>query len=268
MPTDTLFRFLSVTIAPATGYPTISWDLREGWSPVSGSVAVYVEYSTDFTTWTRLNPSTPVTSVEYYQDSNSRVLSMMPAGWYRLILVDGSDTYTSPLLSLQTYFQDADTFRTVRSVVSEEYKRLTKYGAGSPGTLLKRKKWGTVCTECTDEITGTVVKRNCTTCYGTGLVGGYNLYGTCYVDLHPGAPHSRRTAGEKGTEEELMIQARILSFPLLETDDVWVATGTNRRYRITRQIVPVVHVFGMPVILQVVLEELPPGAIEFSIPTA
>lgn len=62
--------------------------------------------------------------------------------------------------------------------------------SGQEYSILKRKEFGTLCTVCYDPTLQRTTKSKCTTCYDTGIVGGY------YTDIHIKGQLSERPVRE------------------------------------------------------------------------
>jgi len=117
----------------------------------------------------------------------------------------------------------------LREMVRKE--ELRQQGTGFCGYLYKRRVWGVRCTQCSDWNTGQTTDSHCTTCYGTGFVGGY-FDPVVYWLTESSPPASRRKVTDQaaGMVNNKVLYARGLNCPWLDTRDVWVDFDSDRRY--------------------------------------
>lgn len=259
----TPFKRITVPVA-YTGYPTVQWSLRDGFNASSDTLLFYVEISEDLDSWLRLNADSPVQNAYTYEDDTARRRRQISLFWYRVVLIDGTDTYTSWAAPLGNGL-NAALYKLARKCASEYYTHLDKSGAGTDGKLIKRKKWGTLCTDCVDPVTEQVMSENCSTCYGTGLEGGYFPAYSLYMEFQPGAVQLEQSTPKEGEIEAVLKKAKCPAFPVLEKEDVWVSSIANNRW-ILDKVAVLAEIGGVPLIYEVQLRLLEPGGIEYSIP--
>lgn len=157
--------------------------------------------------------------------------AVAPHLFYKVILRDADgNEYESHVHQMLSDFNQHD-MAIVRDMLRKETLRNTRY-AGQHGYLLKRRRWGTLCTVCTDWDTGEVKNASCTTCYGTGFVGGY--FRPVHYWVSPSAPGvKRRTEHQpeaQAVTEDRVRAVRGINCPWLDSYDVWVESNTDRRY--------------------------------------
>lgn len=103
------------------------------------------------------------------------------------------------------------------------------------GWLLRRKIYGTRCPICCDETIGTPSSSRCSTCFGTGLVGGYYTPIEMQADWNAGStPRVSNSTKDTEAGPAQVQKSRIHLFPIPEakTKDVWVDRGTRYFYEI------------------------------------
>ena len=185
--------------------------------------------------------------------------------FYRVLLTDGRGTeYVSQTAALQTDWGHYD-WRLVREILRKEQLLMSKRG-GATGWLLKRRIWGDQCTTCLDPNTNTVRDGHCPVCFGTGLVGGYYA-AMPYMTIVDPSQRLKRLTGDQGLTTTVMETVRALAWPSPEQNDIWVNARTNRRSRILEDIANIAVHRGVPLVLNLHLQELPNTDVVYDIPT-
>jgi hypothetical protein len=133
----------------------------------------------------------------------------------------------------------------VSEILRKEYMYMRTY-TGICGCLLKRRHWGTACTECLDFDTGDITSGQCDVCYGTGVVGGYFDPVSYYISESGNAPKRIEQSQAGGTSENAVTVARGIVCPCVDTKDVWVNGQTDERYMVQK--VKTISYRGVPVI--------------------
>jgi hypothetical protein len=185
--------------------------------------------------------------------------------FYRVILTDGRGVqHTSQPVNL---FQDWNHYdwRLMREIVRKELLIQTRK-AGTTGYLLKRRWWGTPCTECVNPNTDAIQDSHCLSCYGTGIVGGYYDPLLFYMTMNP-AQRMKRLTPDQGVIAAVVETGRCLAWPAPEGDDIWVQADPNRRFRINSDIEATARHRGIDLVLNVRLTELALENIVYQIPT-
>lgn len=102
----------------------------------------------------------------------------------------------------------------------------------NPGFLVRRKIYGTKCPVCMDEILATPVSSECSTCYGTGIVGGYFDPFQMRADWVAGnLPRSTNTSKEvQGPQQIQKPNIKIFGYPDAKSEDIWVDFGSRYFY--------------------------------------
>lgn len=185
--------------------------------------------------------------------------------YYKVMLQTADGTYESHPVRADGGLAKRD-WLIAKEVVRKEHLSNVK-GLGTKGYLLKRRGWGERCRECTDFSTGSVKNRNCYTCYGTGIIGGYyppivswarfNTYSR-QIALEPGAGHV----------DNKHMQARFVAYPYLTPMDVWVNADNDERF-ILGDVGPITvsaSIRSKPLIQTIAMGLVPAGDILYAIP--
>lgn len=103
-----------------------------------------------------------------------------------------------------------------------------KHLDGQELLLLKRRHYGWRCTDCFDPLTKTIVRSNCTTCYGTSWQGGYYAPYTLWGKVFRQPPRTIRT--NTGKETAAGGGLIIMGFPRITEGDLLVDPFNNERW--------------------------------------
>ena len=148
-----------------------------------------------------------------------------------------------------------------RKILREEYVLLKKL-AGIEFYLLKRRHFGTRCTNCYDPLTKEVTLSNCPICYGTSWVGGY----------HNAIPLLGRRAAsqvaanmtQQTKSETNFTRIQLLDFPRVDEEDILVEKYSDQRYLVKSRYFTSLKT--IPVHQTVAVSELERQAVEYSVP--
>lgn len=191
-------------------------------------------------------------------DPVRHLYAVAPHLFYQVELTDADgNVYDSAVHQMISDFSAHDLL-IVRETIRKENLRNMKY-AGQHGYLMKRRRWGTLCTSCTDWDTEEVKNAKCPICYGTGFVGGY--FEPVHYWIAPSETgKQRRTttqADGQGVVEDRVRQGRGVNCPWLDTEDLWIESNSDRRYII--QTVKEVTYRGSPIIFDPIELRLAPA---------
>lgn len=185
--------------------------------------------------------------------------------YYRVKLVDGNGVeYLSQVQVCQAYWQRYD-WSLAKEIIRKE-TMLQKKKTGVHGWLLKRRYFGDRCPVCTDPATGQVMTSNCTTCYGTGVTGGYYPGFEYWVTMNA-TQRMRKLTVEQGVVAATIESVRALAYPVVMANDVWVHGHTNTRYFVGADIKAIARHRGIDLIVDLVLTEVPSDHIIYQFPT-
>ncbi len=178
---------------------------------------------------------------------------------YRVTLTTAKDIYVSQAVSVFGELAERDWILS-REVIRKEQLR-HKYVSVS-GYLLKPYRFGRPCRRCRDELTGEVLDSNCPICNGTSFEVGYHppLAMQCW-DLSTQTIAEHQDDRMKGTtREQAEVTARVIGFPTINRNDIWVNGSSDERWLIhTIQIAAAMR--GVPLVYNIQM-----GLIPFSSP--
>lgn len=219
--------------------------------------------STDNNSFT--NIGLPVTNGFYATDDEKRVFAQTQDFYYRIKLVTPVDVYYSEIVSAFKNLNFRD-WRLAREVTRKEKLRHNQY-TSLRGFLLKRKRYESRCTACTDALTEEVTDSSCQVCKGTGLVGGYFAAVPAYLELPPNVQREEMdNAQAVGIKKDVVFQnCRMLGDPIPDSYDVFVDSGSDRRF-IIHEIQSVAMFRGYPVSFTVGARQANFSDVVYSIP--
>jgi len=254
-----------VTESPTDRSKLIQWKLDPSF-PELTSYSFYIETAraTD-PSWTRLNPSAPIVDMCWYSDPTVYRYNYRHDLYYRVVLDDGGTEYISEASNVRGTLDKTER-RMVRAALVNEYERFTKWHVGTIGWLLKKRIYGTACTVCADfDLPNDGGLASCSTCYGTGIVGGYYQGYPYYVDFTKLDVHDKDIVIPFGTEDNPELLGRCIAYPILSSQDLWVEKDTNKRY-VIRQIQTLARIRDTVISYTAVFKELPGTRVEYDVP--
>lgn len=192
----------------------------------------------------------PVQNTFFAEDDEKRVFAQTQDFYYRVKLVTPLRTYYSEIVSAFKNLNFRD-YRLSREVLRKEKLRHSKY-TSLKGYLLKRKRYGERCTNCTDQLTEEVTDSNCQVCKGTGLIYGYFAPVASYLELTPHASREEMdNAQAVGIKKDVIFQnCRMLGDPVPDSYDIFVDSGSDRRF-IIHEITSSAEIRGYPIVANV-----------------
>ena len=147
------------------------------------------------------------------------------------------------------------------------YRRLLLERSFMPrpkGILLRRKTSGQICTSCADKFGKQPLQSDCTTCYGTGIVGGYWKANTDNLGLLS-EDVSAAAITQMGHIDPARRKAIIVGLPQPTPGDIWIDSQTGRRYRV-RTVAVTSAIFDWPIVVQAELGLLAPKDVIYQFP--
>lgn len=244
------FKRLKISVG-LDGTKLVGWEMERGFRP-SDPVDFYVDRSRTGGPFAEIGG--PVTDACLFADPARFSFGTEKDTWYRVrYMKDGEWVYSIPTQAVNGQWTRQD-WLAAKEVVRREYAR-TKSG-GSRGLLLKRKLWGTVCTECADWSTSEPSNGLCHTCLGTGLVGGFYPPVPLLVDMQANYQVGRRMT-DNGLFSAADKVARFAAYPFVSTGDVWAMKDTDDRYVVNEEVAVLCEMKSVPVIFQAKLKLLP-----------
>ena len=211
--------------------------------------------------WTAVGD--PVEDAFYAIDPDQRLYGQTPWTHYRIELTTSEHVYYSrpePALGLLT----RGDWLKWKSLVRQWDFQFKHGPGGQEGLLLKRKLYGERCS-CLDPRTLDVTKPQHTECFGTGFVAGYFDPEPCVFAELGLRLTQEKLDGQRGTTNDLVVQAKMLAFPQLMDKDVWIDKDTDIRYFISG-IQNLAEVRGVPVAVGANLKPAPLSHVIYQFP--
>jgi len=221
----------------------IQWLLRNPPEATGYTVNVYRAESSEGP-WTLLT-QTALNDAYYYVDDQQSAphdgtepsqFSLRRIQYYRVTVesaegdVAAADTPSMPPL-------DRRREGIWRKLVRDAHLMLKK-GIGTEVAVLKKRTWGEPCTNCQTAMQRTA-RSHCSTCYGTGFVGGY--WNPVYTWANRGTSPVEVQITQEGKTEIHQIQGILGFVPWVEVDDILCFIRDNKRYRIDRVMTTEIH---------------------------
>lgn len=165
-----------------------------------------------------------------YVDYTANLLDLHKVYYYRVRAVEFQgatpvQTFTS---EVSTWHGDLDL---VGVYVVDEQVFLERYVAGVPVMVFKKRRDGANCSECWDNVLKRVTKSNCTTCYGTGRIGGFYPPMEAWMLVDPDPTVAQ--VADWGKAQPSQIDVQFSNYPLLVDDDVIVEMKSDKRWKVT-----------------------------------
>jgi hypothetical protein len=253
---DTPFERLFVRYS-ATGGTRVEWYLHRLFTdPLPHTFQLQGAYGAVATAaWEDIG--LPADNTFYLVDDEQRNYGKTHDWHLRVKLTTAKKTYYSKAASAQENLNFRD-WRLSTEMVRKERFRLTEL-VGVDGYLLKRKRYGTKCTRCTDRLTDEVTDSDCPTCNGTGVLEGYYAaVPNFFVEIPQRASQEQMDGVQMvGTTNPLIYQGcRVLGEPLLDSYDVFVDKTSDTRY-VVRAVQEAAVWRGYPIATTVTLHQLP-----------
>jgi len=128
---------------------------------------------------------------------------------------------------------------------------------GRESLVYRKRTTGQACPNCWDPVEERVKRRDCSICYGTGVIGGFYPPLRVLIQYHP----SRRANMVEGSIREIIyVDASMGHFPVVSPRDVIYEIGTGNWY-LVNQVSPREHLRTI-IMQQLVLRVLDPQSKE------
>jgi hypothetical protein len=174
---------------------------------------------------------------------------------YRVKLTTSVGVYVSQAANCYGDLTEKD-WLLAREIIRKE--QLRNRLVSVPGYLIKPYRYGTPCKRCRDQLTQEVTDANCEICSGTGFeIGFHPPLGLQCWDLSPEVIQEDVDNEVKGsTRENAYVTARVIGFPALNKNDIWVNGSSDERWRVeTIQVVASIR--GVPIVYSVKMGLVP-----------
>jgi len=150
--------------------------------------------------------------------------------------------------------------RGIHYKLTRDALRYFKVGVGTEVAIFKRRRWGEKCPICLSS-TGQSTRAHCSTCFGTGFVGGYWNPVYTYAQRRP-SPIQIQTAPQ-GDVESNVIQILMPHIPIVDMQDVLVFLRDDTRYEIKSVTPTLIH--SLIVHQELVVSELARSSREYGL---
>lgn len=147
-----------------------------------------------------------------------------------------------------------------RKILRDRYIMLSKLN-GIQYYLLKKRHFGTRCTDCYDPNTRSISSSNCGTCYGTSWEGGY--YSPVEVLGRRVASETDSKISPQSKDDVNFTEIELLDFPRVDHGDVLIERAHNIRWFVRKR--KIVSLKTILVHQNLVVSELPRTAVEYKI---
>jgi hypothetical protein len=205
----------------------------------------------------------PVVDTYMAFDLNKRVYGKTLDVHYRVKLTTSVDVYYSKPQDSDGLLSKRD-WITYRELVRKEQLR-HRVQTSVRGFLLKARRYGPRCPDCTDTLTEEISNSQCATCYGTGFEFGYFApLAAHYADVGMESNREHRDPN-KGMDKEDKVEARFVGDPQLYSYDVWVNSTSDERYYLQTIGIKAQH-RGVPVVLSAELRLAPYTDVIYTVP--
>lgn len=266
MPQSRGFPFRRVVVEHTlTGGARIWWEYEVDFrDPGSYSAQLQTSVSGLPTGGDWVNVGAPIVDDTFAVDDVRRLYGVRLDTWYRIVLTTDSSEYVSPPASTYGLLPERD-WVLAREIIRLENLRFKL--SGSCGYLLRRKRAGAACPRCLDVLTGQSGDSSCPQCFGTKFLGGYYppLEGV-WLDIGPDTLQEKKNpATPPGPAFSAGTPARLLAFPPVAHEDVWVDGTSGQRYLLT-DAQQAAKVRNVPIVLLVSVRLLPYGDSAYLVP--
>jgi len=204
----------------------------------------------------------------YAYDTDRVAFQLNVRNYYKVRLTtgacdeDGNPKVYESVQELATNNLARRDWRLLKEIVRKEKLALTKF-TGARGWLLQYPKFGEP-SDNADPNTGETLGAQDPEDHGTGIVGGYWGPLEAYVALSPEKRLTRVT--DNGKVSAVVRTATALAFPRFSPRDVWVNGMTDERFTVGPNIVVAASMRGIPIKVNVELDQASPDDVIYSIP--
>lgn len=165
-----------------------------------------------------------------YVDFTANLKDLNKIYYYRVRAVEyEGDTPVQTFTSKETTW-DGD-LDLVGIYVVDEHLFAMRWVFGVPAMVYKKRREGTYCPECWDQVLKRVTKSSCQTCYGTGRIGGFYPPIDVWMSFEPDPRVEQVT--EWGKRQPTQTDIMFTNYPLLNNDDVILELKPNRFWKVS-----------------------------------
>lgn len=173
----------------------------------------------------------PYNALYEYVDMTGKMRDLEKFYYYQIRAVEFNPAHTVPLQTFKskilTWEGELDI---TASYIIEEHIFAYEEVFGMPTLIFKKKREGTRCPVCFDTVLKRVTKSNCTTCLGTGFVGGYYSHIEAWMDFNPDPKVV--SISEFGEKQPSQTDVSFTNYPLMHGGDIIVELSQSRYWRV------------------------------------
>lgn len=183
---------------------------------------------------------------------------------YRVVLTAGGQKFVSNPQGIWGVLNAKD-WNLAREIVRKE--RLRHSLVSSSGYLLRKFRYGVKSTSNTDTLTGEIIDSNDPSAWGTAFKVGYHPPVVIEADFEGETINEMRGGDNVAAHSSrpTEFKMRIIAFPDVAKEDVWVDQDTDQRWTI-HEIKPTVSWRGVPLVYDVTVRLVPHNNIIYKIP--
>lgn len=211
-----------------------------------------------------VNIGDPATNAYFLTDDSKREMAgVQVLTHYRIVLTAENKTYVSNAQHISG-FLDSQNWNIAREIIRKEKLRLDVVGV--PGYLLKRFRYGAKGDNL-DYLTDAVLDARDKQTWGTAFKVGYHPPVAMQLDFLPSAVAEQRGGDNPGkySADLREITARVIGFPEIAKEDVWVDAVTDERWAVD-ELAAIAAIAGVPLVRNVKLRKIAHSDIVYQIP--
>ena len=190
-----------------------------------------------------------------HDDSSMGLMSLERRPYYRVTATPGELENIKDTQGGLDHRRQGIAFKLTRDA-----NRYFKVGTGTEVAIFKRRRWGDKCPICLSS-TGQSTRAHCSTCFGTGFVGGYWNPVYTYAQRRPSPIQIQ--AAPQGAVESNVIQLLMPAIPVMDMEDVLVFLRDNSRYEVKSATPTLIH--SVPIHQELIVTELARSSREYGL---
>lgn len=259
------FKQVTVTFDPEGGTRVV-WVMNQRFlDPLPHTYQLQVSRSSASTADDYQDVGLPVDNSFYAVDDTRRLANKSLDVHYRVRVVTPDGTYYSDPASALSYLNRREWLH-ARDQIRQLKKIIRKYTGCYEGYLLKRKRFGPVCTRCNAPLTDEPTDSKCPVCFNTGIVAGYfAAVPDFHVELGLEQSREKVELQAAATSRPCVIQTFCAADVLVNSRDVFIAQRSGRRWFI-ETVAAVAEYRGYPTKYQLEMRVAPFSDVIYKVP--
>lgn len=224
------FKQVSVTFNPEGGSRVV-WVMSNRFiDPLPHTYQLQASLSSAATATDYVDVGLPVSNSFYAVDDARRLTGKTMEVHYRVKVTTPEGTFTSAPVSGLSYHNKREWLH-ARDQIRQLKKLIKKYTGCYEGYLLKRKRFGPLCTRCNNRLTDEPTDSKCPICFGTGTVAGYfAAIPDFHLELGLEQTREKVELQAQGTTKPLVITGFCAADVLINSRDVFISQRSGRRW--------------------------------------